>query len=257
MNSQKKMTSAKRVLIVLSLIGLTLPPSIALGEEEIFISPSITWRNIEEPALKEDALQQIIDFVLENNSLLKSQRKLLQKIEGLPNPGKGFDLNFNLRGGVAPYIDEETKQTTIVPTWGATLEIPLFDSSKRKERIMDQLTYTKEVEKARQDYIRLKNSITSELLTQLNKLSQLQNEKKNQEELKSFLILNEKSLKERVKAGLAETNDLWELSEKIMNLNTKISNLSNELKILKREIAITMGGEKWSELKAMLDDLKL
>jgi len=257
MNFKGKIMPIKRVLIILSLIGLTLPPSIALGEEEMFISPSITWKEIKEPALKKDALQQIIDFVLENNSLLKSQRKLLQKIEGLPDPGKGFDLNFNLKGGASPYVDEETKESTIVPTWSVGLEIPLFDSSKRKERIMDQLSYAKEVEKARQDYIRLKNSVTSELLTQLNKLSQLQNEKKNQEELKSFLILNEKSLKERVKAGLAETNDLWELSEKIMNLNTKIYNLSNELKILKREIAITMGGEKWSELKAMLDKLNL
>ena len=257
MNFKGKIMPIKRVLIILSLIGLTLPPSIALGEEEMFISPSITWKEIKEPALKKDALQQIIDFVLENNSLLKSQRKLLQKIEGLPDPGKGFDLNFNLKGGASPYVDEETKESTIVPTWSVGLEIPLFDSSKRKERIMDQLSYAKEVEKARQDYIRLKNSVTSELLTQLNKLSQLQNEKKNQEELKSFLILNEKSLKERVKAGLAETNDLWELSEKIMNLNTKIYNLSNELKILKREIAITMGGEKWSELKAMLNELNL
>jgi len=257
MNSQEKITSAKRVLIVLSLIGFILIPSLAWGEEEILTSPSITWKEIEEPALQKDALQQIIDFVLENNSLLKSQKKLLQKIEGLPDPGKGFDLNFNLKGGASPYIDEETKQTTIVPTWSVGLEIPLFDSSKQKERIMDQLTYAKEVEKARQDYIRLKNSVTSELLTQLNKLSELQNEKKNQEELKSFLILNEKSLKQRAEAGLAQTGDLWELRERIMNLNTRIYNLSNELKILKREIAITMGGEKWSELKAMLDELNL
>ena len=42
-----------------------------------------------------------------------------------------------------------------------------------------------------------------------------------------------------------------------MNVDTRIYNLSNELKILKREIAITMGGEKWSELKAMLNKLTL
>ena len=138
-----------------------------------------------------------------------------------------------------------------------SLEIPLFSSSRRKDRIMDRLTYAKELEKAKQDYLRLKNSIISELLTNLNKLLQLENEKKKLKQLRFFLSANTESLKEQVKAGVVKASDLWELSERIMDTETKIYNLSSELEILKREIAINLGGKKSGQLRQMLEELSV
>ena len=51
--------------------------------------------------------------------------------------------------------------------------------------------------------------------------------------------------------------DLWQLSERIMDIETKIYNQSSELEILRREIAINLGGEKSSQLWQMLEQLSV
>ena len=209
----------------------------------------------EELTANGDILQEIIDLVVEHNPTLHSQRSLLEQIQALPSPGKGFDFQLSLKGGIATYADEDAQEIWIGPTGGVGLEIPLFSSRRRKERIMDQLTYTKELEKARQDYLRLKNSIVSELLTKLNKLYGLQNGKKKLEELKLFLSSNIESVKQQVKAGVIKATDLWELTERIMDTETKIYNRSTESELLKREIALNLGGEKSGQLRHLLEQL--
>ena len=215
------------------------------------------WGKTEELIPKGDILQETIDLVVENNPTLQSQRSLLEQIQALPDPGKGGDFQLSLRGGISTYADEDNQEIWIGPTGGVGLEIPLFSSSRRKERIMDQLTYAKELEKAKQDCLHLRNSIVSELLAKLNKLFGLQNEKKKLEELKSFLSSNIESLKQQVKTGVIKPSDLWELTERIMDTETKIYNRSSELEILKREIAINLGGEKSHQLRQMLEQLSI
>ena len=234
----------KKVLaIFLVLVGITLSFSV--------------WGKTEELIPKEDILQETINLVVENNPTLQSQRSLLEQIQALPNPGKGVDFQLSLRGGMATYVDEASQEIFTGPSGGVGLEIPLFSSSRRKERIMDQLTYAKELEKAKQDYLRLKNSIVSELLAKLNKMFGLENEKKKLEELRFFLSSNIESLKQQVKAGVIKAADLWEITERIMDTETKIYNRASESEILKREIAINLGGEKSEELRQMLDELSV
>lgn len=233
----------KALVIFLVLVGVTLSSRVSAKTEEV--------------PLNGDILQEIINLVVENNPLLQSQRSLLEQIQALPNPGKGLDSHLSLRGGMAVYADEDTRKFWTGPTGSVVLEFPLFSSSRRKDRIMDRLTYAKELEKAKQNYLSLKNSIVSELLAKLKKLFQLENEKKKLEELKSFLGSNTESLKEQVKTGVIKATDLWELTERIMDTDTKIYNRSSELEILKREIAINLGGEKSERLKAMLEQLSV
>jgi len=204
-----------------------------------------------------DSLDQIIDLVVENNPTLQSQKSLLDQIQALPDPGKGFDFQLNVRGGVTTYADENNQEIWTGPTGGVVMEIPLFSSSRRRESIMSRLTYAKELEKARQDYLALKNSIVSELLAKLKKLFQLSNDKKKLEELKSFLSSNIESLRHRVKTGVIKAVDLWELTERIMDTETEIYHRSSELEILRREIAINLGGKKSEQLRQMLEQLSL
>jgi hypothetical protein len=238
---KRTMIGKKAVAIFLVLMGFILGSAVGGKTEELTVN--------------RDIVQQIIDLVVENNPTLQSQRNLLEQIQALPDPGKGVDFQLSLRGGITTYASEDTQQVWTGPTGGVGLEIPLFSSSRRKERIMDQLTYAKELEKAKQDYLRLKNSIISELLAKFNKLFQLENEKKKLEELRFFLSSNIESLKQQVKAGVIKAADLWELTERIMDIETKIYNRSTEFGILKRELAINLGGEKSEELRQMLEQL--
>jgi len=215
------------------------------------------WGTAKELIPKGDMLQEIIDLVVENNPTLQSQRSLVEQIQALPDPGKDFDFQLNVRGGVTAYADEEDQEVWAGPTGGVVLEIPLFSSSRRRQRIMSRLTYIKELEKAQQDYLALKNSVVSELLAKLKKLFELSNDKKKLEELKSFLSSNMGSLKQQAKTGVIKASDLWELTERIMDTETKIYHWSSELELLKREIAINLGGEKSGHLRQMLEQLSV
>ncbi len=206
---------------------------------------------------KGDTLQEIIDLVVKHNPTLQSQRSLLDQIQALPDPGKGGDFQLNVRGGVTTYADETTSEVWTGPTGGVVLEIPLFSSSGRRQRIMSRLTYIKELEKTQQDYLALKNSVVSELLAKLKQLFELSNDKKKLEELKSFLSSNSESLKQQAKTGVIKASDLWELTERIMDTETKIYHWSSELELLKREIAINLGGEKSGHLRQMLEQLSV
>ncbi|MBA7685733.1 TolC family protein [Candidatus Aerophobetes bacterium] len=213
------------------------------------------WGGTEESIPKGDLLQQIIDLVVENNLTLQSQRSLVEQIQALPNPGGGLDFKLSLRGGIATYADEDDQEVWMGPTGSVGLEIPLFSSSRRKDRIAARLTYAKELEKAKQDYLRAKESVVSDLLAKVKKLYQLENEKRKLEELKSFLSSNMESLNRQVKAGVIKSSDLWELAERIMDTENRIYNQSSELEILRREIAINLGGERSEELRQMLEEL--
>ncbi len=213
--------------------------------------------NAQEFAADGDILQRIIDLVVENSPTLQSQRRLLDQIQALPDPGKGLDIQLSVRGGLTTYADEDDRAVWLGPTGGVGLEIPLFSPSRRRERIMDQLTYAKELEKAKQDYFELKNSIVSELLSKLKKVFGLQNEERKLEELTFFLASNVESLKQQVKTGVIKATDLWELTERIMDTEADIYNRSTELKVLKREIAINFGGEESRQLRQMLEQLSI
>ena len=242
MKAERRIMIEKKLLAIFLVVSGVTVSSVALGKSQ-------------EPIARWDIVQEIIDLVTENNPILESQRGLLEEIQALPNPGKGLDLQLSLKGGIATYADEDNREIWTGPTGSVGLEIPLFSSSRRKDRIMDRLTYTKELEKAKQEYLNRKNSIISELLTKLRKLFELQNEKSKLEELKSFLSSNIESVKQQVKAGVIKAGNLWELSERIMDSEAKIHNRSSELEILKREIAINLGGEKSEELRHLLEQL--
>jgi len=50
---------------------------------------------------------------------------------------------------------------------------------------------------------------------------------------------------------------LYDLTERIMDTSMEIENTIEEIKTLKLQTAITIGGNKWKELLAMLDEYKI
>lgn len=210
----------------------------------------------EELVPQKDTLQQIIDLMVENNPALQSQRSLLEQIRALPNPGKGFDFQLILNGGISSYMDQDKREIWTAPTWGVGIEIPLFSLSRRKERIMDRLTYAKELETIEQDYLRLENSIISELLSKINELYQWENKEENLKELKSFLETRKDSLEEQVRTGMKESAALFDLMERVMQVDLEIKNTISELEVLKLETAINLGGKEWKELLELIKQMK-
>ncbi|NQS90046.1 TolC family protein [Patescibacteria group bacterium] len=228
---------------VLSRVGEASASQLSLFVEENETFPST------------DLFQQLIDLVVENNPTLQSQRKIIAEIELIPIPKRFREISLTLRGGLGSEWDEYNRTVRMAPLARMELEIPLYNPSKQRNILEQKIAVNRELEQVKQRYSDLKNSIISDLLNRVAKLSQLNNEKKNLTELKTYLSDNLHSLEKQVKAGIIEPDTLWALTEKIMNLDTKIYNLSSQFKTLKWGTAATLGGGKWQKLLQMLDEI--
>ena len=204
-----------------------------------------------------DILQEVIELVIEYHPLLQSQREIVRQIELLTVPRGFLEAKLKLTGGAGLQVDEDTHEAYFAPTAGLELEIPIIDPSRQREIVEKRFSLIKQQEEARQKYIQLKNSVVSQLLGQVSKLIQLENEREKVLQLNGFLDENLLTLRKQVEAGVAKQSDLWVLRERIINLRIRIDNLSTQMSTLKREMAITLGGEEWPTLSKMLDQLTL
>ena len=204
---------------------------------------------------EKDYLQEMIELVVEANPTLQSQRNLIKEIETISGPVKGPDLALSLKTGAAVEGDDGWERR-VTPTGGLELAIPLYSSAKKRKIALDKLTVQKDLAKVWQDYYKLKNSVISDLLTKVDKLSSLKNELDGQKKLLSLLQRNLEAFRKQVEAGVARPSDLWAISERIMIIEeTKIQNLSSQLATLKREVAVNLAGARWLELLEMLNQI--
>ena len=204
---------------------------------------------------EKDYLQEMIELVVEANPTLQSQRNLIKEIETISEPVKGPDLALSLKTGAAAKSADEWFET-VAPTASVELIVPLYSSEKRRKTALDKLSVQKDLSGAWQDYYKLKNSVISDLLTKVDKLSSLKNELDGQKKLLSLLQYNLEAFRKQVEAGVARPSDLWAISERIMIIEeTKIQNLSSQLATLKREVAVNLAGARWLELLEMLNQI--
>jgi len=227
-----------------AMVLVTLSCSSLRAEEEI-------------AAYQGDMLQEMIELVVEHHPLLQSQREIVRQVERLTVPVGFLEVKLKLTGGVGLHVDEDTHETYFAPTAGLQLEIPIVDPSRQRDIAKERFGLVKQREEARQKYVQLKNSVISELLGQVSKLVQLENEREKVLKLSDSLNENLLTLRKQVEAGVAKQTDLWALRERIINLRIRIDNLSTQISTLKRETAITLGGEQWQALFELLNQLTL
>lgn len=222
--------TVKSVVAGCLMVTLLLIPSIALGQEE----------EKAQPLSQVELIYQMVNLIVESNPSLQSQKAILEEIKTMPRPGAGF-------------IDLE-KLTGEKPEEG--LRTPLLTMSQVEEIRNKILERKKTLEGARQSYYKLKNSLTSELLTRVTSISKLKNKVNNLSQLLSLLKERAESIKAEVKAGITEPTILYDMMERIMQISVQLEDASDELEVAKVETALTLGGEKWRELLNLLNQLK-
>ena len=210
---------------------------------------------------KEDILQRMIELVVEVNPTLVSQNRILQQSENLPEPWPlGTDnIQIDLTGGYGTQLVRRGDDSIaeFFPSAGINITLPIFNPSRWQVNGREQFEIEVIREEVKQKYLTLKNSVISELLGKVSKISELENEKDNLQKLKIFLEDQSKELKRQIESGVAPPRDLWILKERIVKTDTEIRKLSNLVRTVRRETAVNLGGEKWGELLSLLESVGL
>lgn len=206
----------------------------------VLLTSFTAWAQEQTQTTQRNPIEKIIELIVENNPTLQSQRDLIKEIEEMPAPGSGF-------------IDIEALEA-VTQTETGGIQTPLLSMTQLEDIREAMLARKDMLEKARQTYESLKKSLLTELFTNLAELYKLENKKKSMTQLESFLESRAGSLTQQVKAGLQQPSTLYDLTERMMNTSMEIENTIEEIKTLKLQTAITIGGNKWKELLAMLDE---
>ena len=213
---------------------------LALSLVLVLLTSFTAWAQEQTQTTQKNPIEKIIELIVENNPTLQSQRDLIKEIEEMPAPGSGF-------------IDIEALEA-VTQTETGGIQTPLLSMTQLEDIREAMLARKDMLEKARQTYESLKKSLLTELFTNLAELYKLENKKKSMTQLESFLESRAGSLTQQVKAGLQQPSTLYDLTERMMNTSMEIENTIEEIKTLKLQTAITIGGNKWKELLAMLDE---
>jgi hypothetical protein len=211
-------------------LACLLLPATALSQAEEQVQPGYLF-------------QQIIQLVEENNPILESQRSLINTIQRAPDPGAGF-INLEELQSSTRRVGEEGVETPL---------LSLSEVIQVEQFVQRKLDREKTLAEAQQTYENLKQSLISNLMAKMTHIAKLKNQRENLEELKSFLERRQDSLEKQVKAGIKQPGILFDLTERLMQVNLEAKNAAREGEILRLETAISLGGKKWEDLLTLLN----
>jgi len=199
-----------------------------------------------------DALiQQMIRIVLENNPTLESQRKLVLTGERIPVAQPRFSVSGASVSVGSTFWNADTQTFEVTP--GATLGLSF--SFADPARALTRYNLEKAKTEARGQLEETRNGLVKALLDEVSELVKLDNKQRSLRELQAYLEDLSDAIEKQGKAGIVETDKLWDLRERIMGIRSDVRDAENQLKILRLQTARTLGGPAWSDLLDLLERL--
>lgn len=209
-------------------------------------------REVEE---MEDLIHDAVNLVLEEHPRLKSQRRVLRAALDLPEHKRTFLGDINLSTELQATIDED--EFKALPLAGLRFSIPLYRPDAERKRIEDEYALLREREVEVQNLQEQKEIIISELMHNIDRIFLLNHREEGKIKLIDSLKEREELLKELIQGGSASPQDLWDLDERIVEIEVDVANLKSQQMLLIEEVARNLGGERWRDLKRLLEEISI
>ena len=204
-----------------------------------------------------DRLQvEIIDLALESSESLIARRDFMAEFDELDPLVSGGGLSADLSGGIGIDRDDDTRDMYLAPQAGISFNYPLVDPGEEVETMEKYLAYREDQLSQIFNLEEEERAIVSSLNNELKNLIEVFNELNGQERL--LATLNERSgqLERMVESGLADPEDLWELDERINQIEIELENFRAGQQTMINLIASNYGRDNREEMKAKLLELR-
>jgi len=199
----------------------------------------------------DDLLQKLTCLMLKSHPVLISQRKLVEESRALPVPKGGLEATVSLSADLG--ADVEGDQIKPVPLVGVRVSIPLLSPGKQGKIAQERLERRRTIETDVQQLEELEEDLTTSLMEKVGNIIEVQNKRQGQSRLKKILVERRHQLQKLVEVGVAEPVTLWDLDERIANLEAELANLETRQLLLMNETARNFGGASWQEMRELLE----
>jgi outer membrane protein TolC len=198
-----------------------------------------------------DLLERMIRIVMDNNPTLQSQQALVRTGDGVALPRSRFALSSASINVGSTFWNADTNTFEVTP--GATFGFAF--SFADPARALSRYNLEKAKADAREQLEATRNDLVKALLDGVGEIVKLDNKQKSLGELQAYLEDLADAIEKQGKAGIVETDKLWDLRERIMGTRSDARDAGNQLEILRLQTARTLGGPAWQDLLALLERL--
>ena len=226
--------------LCVAVFAAAIPPQAAGAQDQLSMTPA-----------GRALLERMIGIVMENNPSLRSQQTLVLTGEGVVLPRSRFSLSAASVNLGSTFWNPDTRNFEVTP--GASLGFSFSISDPA--RALSAYNLERAKAEARAALEETRNGLVKALLDGVGELVKLDNKLKSLRELQAYLEDLSDAIEKQGKAGIVETDKLWDLRERTMGIRSDVRDAENQLKILRLQTARTLGGPAWSDLLDLLERL--
>ncbi len=200
-----------------------------------------------------EIILSMIRIVLENNPALSSQQTLIREGQKLPELRSRFVLTgINFTAGTSIW-NPDTNSFQLYPAFTVGTSLSLSDPA----RILNSYNLKKERENARQEYQKIRSTLIADLMSAVGDVMKLYNRRESLAKLKIYLEDYSNLIEKQVRAGVSgpELDKLWDLKERIINLEAELKDVEDQLSTKRLQTAMSLGGEAWQQLLDLMAQL--
>jgi hypothetical protein len=209
-----------------------------------------SWAQVD--SARDQLIQQMLQVVLDNNPALALRGELLRETESLRPPRSRVALS-GVNFAFASSVWDSTGSFRPYPaaTIGASLSIA------DPTRALNSFNLAKGRTEARLEQQELKNALIKDLLSTVRELLKLAGHRESLEKLKAYLQDYSDLVEKQVRAGAAasEMAKLWDLRERLLDVEAEIGDVENQLDIMRLEAALRLAGDSWQKLLELFSRL--
>ncbi len=197
--------------------------------------------------------QEIIDLVLKSSSTLESQQNLVNKYQEIIIPEKRRESTLDLDADLTTGLEEG--KMFAAPKLGFNLSFPIWAADESFNQLQEELTFLDTKTTQKQKLEKIEKEIVSDLNRQLENLIAIVNKNRGQKKLIETLRERSREIRDLIDAGITEPDKLWELDERINEIEIEMANLQSQQLLIINEIASNFGGNNREEMKEKLNKI--
>jgi hypothetical protein len=141
---------------------------IIIGIIVIFLISSSVFAGLE---AVDELQQKAISIMLAEHPALLSQQRIIDSMQGISLPERGFISSMELTAGLGTEVDEDS--LVVIPKAGLDLTIPLLSARDLLEESKEKLAIKRELETDIRRLVEMKEELIERLVEEIDELIQL------------------------------------------------------------------------------------
>jgi hypothetical protein len=196
-------------------------------------------------------IQRMAALVIAHNPIMVSQQRIVDESQRLPDRAAGFTIpGMSITAGLYTW-NPYTNAFALLPsvTFGVSFS---FNDPGRELTI---LKMKEEKELSKQGWQTARDTALASLFSKVRDILKLRSQGKNLRALRSYLQDYSALADTRRSEQAISPDKLWDLRERIADLDTQLDTLGGQLDTTMMEAAMSLGGDAWQELLGLLQQL--